>query len=106
MVFHTNGLHPTTLLFCECDNIHRAGNRVCQLLRYELYPATVTEPTTCFTFNVLDNFHLLTLQSKITAYDYYMTLDYTTDNIGLSTSYVSLSVSCASNMAHRYHRTV
>ncbi len=35
-----------------------------------------------FTFAVLNHFHLLTLQSKIAAYDFYLALERQTDNSG------------------------
>ena len=89
MVMHTNGLHPVAVQFCDCDKLYEAGDALCQLLRYELYPATIVNPTTCFTFRLLDTFQILTLQSKIAAYDFYMSMDYLGDNAGLGTSHVS-----------------
>lgn len=89
VVIHTNGFHPVTLLFCGCDEMHAAGTRVQQLLRYELYPATLEDPTTCATFRLMENFHLLTLQSKVTVYNYYMTLQKLTDRMGLGKPVVS-----------------
>ena len=89
VVIDVNGIHPVTVQFCECSNLHHAGNTVQQLLRFELYPATISDPTTCFTFGVLEHFSMLTLQGKITAYDYYLSLQYMTDNLKLGTSYVS-----------------
>ncbi|KIP01514.1 hypothetical protein PHLGIDRAFT_80473 [Phlebiopsis gigantea 11061_1 CR5-6] len=83
MAIHTNGFHPVSIQFCGCDQVQKAGNRVEQLLRFELYPATIGDPSTCFTFQVLEHFHLLTLQSKTTAYDFYRTLQYITNNPGV-----------------------
>lgn len=40
---------------------------------------------------MLEQFHMLTLQSKITAYDYYTTLTKLTDNTGVGKTYVSSS---------------
>lgn len=37
---------------------------------------------------MLEQFHLLTLQGKLTAYDYYQSLVKLTDNTGLTTSYI------------------
>ncbi|GJE90469.1 CxC2 domain-containing protein [Phanerochaete sordida] len=84
VVIHTNGFHPVNVQFCQCDKQYRAGTRVQQLLRRELWPATLDDPSTCCTFRVLEMFHMLTLQSKVTAYDFYLTLQKTTDrfNIG------------------------
>ncbi|KAI0691764.1 hypothetical protein BC835DRAFT_1256150, partial [Cytidiella melzeri] len=87
LVMHTNGLHPVTLLFCQCQQAHQAGTRYQQLLRAELFPSTVQDPTICCTFRMMEQFHMLTLQSKITAYDYYTTLSKLTDNVGLAKSY-------------------
>ncbi len=89
MVLHTNGMHPVTIMYCECDLMHKAGSHLQQLLRRELYPATITDTTTCSTFRVLELFHLLTLQSKITGYDFYLTLNHLTDNTGVSITWVS-----------------
>lgn len=88
LVLHTNGFHPVTLQYCECHLSQRAGDRVQQLLRMELYPATLYEPTTFCTFRVLESFHTLTLQSKINASDYYESLARLTDNLGVGPSYV------------------
>ena len=90
MVIHTNGFHPVTLLFCGCTQLSRAGDRVEQLMHAELYPASLTDPTTFCTIRVLEYFHVLTLQSKITAYDFYMALQKTSDVTGLRKQYVSV----------------
>ena len=91
MVLDTNGWHPVTLAYCKCDNRGRAGTRVQQLLRYELYPATLGEPSTCATLRLLDTYHALTLQSKITVYDYYVSLKNMTDATGISVTWVCAS---------------
>ena len=66
----------------------QAGDRTQQLLRAELYGASITDPSTFCTFRALEHFHMQTLQSKITAYDYYMTLEKLTDIAGLGKHYV------------------
>ena len=91
LVLHTNGLHPVTLQFCECDQVARAGDRTQQLLRAELYGATLADPTSLMTFDMLRHYHLLTTQSKINMYDFYRTLEKITDVSGLGPSYVSVS---------------
>ncbi|TDL13413.1 hypothetical protein BD410DRAFT_682794, partial [Rickenella mellea] len=63
-VIHTNGIH--------------------NLLRRRWFPATHLQPQTCCTLDCLNLFHLLTLQSKISGYDFYSTLVSLTDNIGIS----------------------
>ena len=90
LIMHTNGFHPVTIQFCLCNQARQAGNRYEQLLRAELLPSTTVDPSTCCTFRMLEQFHLLTLQSKITAYDYYTTLTKLTDNTRIGKTYVSL----------------
>lgn len=89
VVIHTNGFHSVRLRYCQCNDASQAGNHVQQLLRHELYPASIVSPTTCCTMRMLEHFHMLTLQSKITAYDYYHSLEKLTDNIGLLSRVVS-----------------
>lgn len=90
LVIHTNGFHPVTLQFCQCDNAHLAGDVIEQLLRAELFGATIADPTTFCTFRVLELFQVLTLQSKVPATDFYETLAHLTDNLSVTPRYVSL----------------
>ncbi|EKM49373.1 uncharacterized protein PHACADRAFT_33448 [Phanerochaete carnosa HHB-10118-sp] len=82
-VIDTNGFHSVTVQFCEFDHQEQAGTRLQQLLRYELYSATFDDPSTCCTFHLMETFHLLTLQSKVTVYDFYLFLQKTTNCFGL-----------------------
>ncbi|KAF7313390.1 CxC2 domain-containing protein [Mycena chlorophos] len=61
-VIHTNGIHT--------------------LLRRRWYPATVDQPNTCATFSCLDTAQTLSLQAKISTYDYYASLEWLTDGSG------------------------
>ncbi|EKM51328.1 uncharacterized protein PHACADRAFT_103109, partial [Phanerochaete carnosa HHB-10118-sp] len=61
VVVHTNGIHSISIRYCKCNHFHEAGDTIQQLLRYELYPATLSDPTTCFTYCVLEHFSMLTL---------------------------------------------
>ncbi|KAF7795842.1 hypothetical protein EIP86_007009 [Pleurotus ostreatoroseus] len=83
VVLHTNGLHPVEIHYCGCQQLAVAGTRLQQLLRCELFPATVAEPTTAATFRVMEQFHILTLQGKLTGYDFYLSLEYLSNNTGL-----------------------
>ncbi|KAI0070519.1 hypothetical protein K474DRAFT_1713270 [Panus rudis PR-1116 ss-1] len=87
VIIDTNGFHPTEILFCECDQACLSGGRIQQLLRAKLYPATIMDPSTCCTFRLLEHFHMMTLQSKTTAYDYYQTLQMLTDSSGLGQTF-------------------
>ncbi|KAF9508423.1 hypothetical protein BS47DRAFT_1250484, partial [Hydnum rufescens UP504] len=63
-IIHTNGIHCVNVLLCGCGaTIHPWY----QLLCCSWYPATIHQPQTCMTFIVLNHFHLLTLQYKLSA---------------------------------------
>jgi len=55
-------------------------------------PASIDHPKSAFTFDVLDTFHLLTLQGKTSAYDYYYSLAHKSDNTGLQNLKVIISL--------------
>lgn len=95
LVLHTNGFHPVAVLFCGCSKIGYVGNHSQQLLRLELYDATLTSPTTFCTLSLLEHFHTLTLQSKLTTYDFYMMLEQLTDITGLAKRYVRVSTTAS-----------
>ncbi|KAJ3476825.1 hypothetical protein NLI96_g10890 [Meripilus lineatus] len=80
VVMDVNGFHFVNLQYCGC---HLAVPEVEQILRYGWYPGTTTTPHTAISMSCLVHFHLLTLQSKITAYDYYQTVSRLTDNSGI-----------------------
>ncbi|GBE81978.1 hypothetical protein SCP_0403540 [Sparassis crispa] len=81
LVLHVNGIHRIAVNFCDCQSIpHHI-----QLLRAGWWPAMPKEPQTCATFSLLRPFHLLNLQGKVTAYDFYRALEALTDNTGLTT---------------------
>ncbi|KAJ3817611.1 hypothetical protein F5880DRAFT_1492633, partial [Lentinula raphanica] len=81
-VIHTNGIHCVTGVFCNCMNRSIAGEWRQQLLRRRWFPATHLQPETAVTFEVLNHFHILTLQGKVTTYDYYAGLEKLYDNVG------------------------
>jgi CxC2 like cysteine cluster associated with KDZ transposases len=87
IVVDTNGIHEVALDFCGCDT---AQLRYKQLLRARWYPATTTDPQTAATFNVLEHYHLLSYESKVSAYEFYHSLARRSDNTGLSTIRVSV----------------
>ncbi|KAJ7086807.1 hypothetical protein B0H15DRAFT_923109 [Mycena belliarum] len=83
-VIHTNGLHPVAVDFCGCGDGHAPGQRSMQLLRMLWYPSTDAVPQTAATFRVLEMFHIMTLQGKVTTYDFYSGLEKLTDNTGMT----------------------
>ncbi|KAJ3738073.1 hypothetical protein EV360DRAFT_90862 [Lentinula raphanica] len=82
-VIHTNGIHTVHLSFCNCPNRALAGEWYQQLMRCRWFPATHLEPRTAATYRVMDTFHVLTLQGKVTTYDFYAGLEKLTDNTGV-----------------------
>ena len=80
LVFDSTGIHRVSINFCGCRKSTRDNiTRRIQLLRNRWFPATSEQPKTVFTFSVLKIFHQLTLQSKISIYDYYHTILRLTD---------------------------
>lgn len=72
------GVHNTKLAFCKCAAVSQ--DRLDQLLNARIFPATVNRPTMGFTFNLLRNFHLQTLSSKKSPYDYIYAVRCRTNN--------------------------
>ena len=85
IVIDVNGLHHVNVDFCGCRAYASgaSGEWHQQLLRAEWYPATVKEPQTVCTFRVLEHFHRMTLQGKLSAYDYYTSLEKLMDATGI-----------------------
>jgi hypothetical protein len=79
-IIHTNGLHTVDIRFCGC---HNAPPRYAQLLLYSLYPATPEYPETAATFDVLQLYQFLSVQSKISGDQFYTSIARLTDNTGL-----------------------
>ena len=50
--------------WCRCSNAH---SKAVQLLRMRQYPASLTSPRTAFTFRVLDDFYMDSVQCNTTA---------------------------------------
>ncbi len=82
-VIDINGRHNVAINLCGCDRASQAGSVVEQLLRFDLYPATDCSPNTTFTFQLLEHYHIQSLQGKISMYDYYTSLERLTDNTGV-----------------------
>ncbi|KZT54451.1 hypothetical protein CALCODRAFT_510770 [Calocera cornea HHB12733] len=73
-----NGVHSLSVSFCHCAG---APPHFLQLLRFELFPASVRAPRTAFTIAVLRDFHLHSLTGKLSAYDYWGKLARQTNNV-------------------------
>ena len=86
IIIDSNGIHSVALRFCGCET---ADTHLQQLLRYHLFPATTDKPKTAATFTVLEEFHLLSLELKVSAYHYYSALARRNNNTGLAPPKVS-----------------
>ncbi|RPD56280.1 hypothetical protein L226DRAFT_469306, partial [Lentinus tigrinus ALCF2SS1-7] len=79
VVLDLHGIHEVGLDFCGCE---RAAPSTTQLLRFRWFPATSVDPRTAATFRLLEMFHLMSGQSKISAFEFYSTLARRSDNTG------------------------
>jgi hypothetical protein len=73
-----NGVHQTKVVFCQCKE--SSFGRVDHLMASKIFPSTIARPESGFTFAVLQDFHLHTLTSKKSAYDYMEAICCKTDN--------------------------
>ncbi|KAG1722596.1 uncharacterized protein EDB91DRAFT_1240203 [Suillus paluster] len=80
VVIDVHGIHEVALDFCSCAN---APSHYRQLLRGHFFPSTSTDPRTAATFAVLEHFHLLSFESKVSAYEFYHCLACQSDNTGI-----------------------
>ncbi len=73
-----NGVHDTKVRFCGClPKLDRAS----QLLKHRLFPATMSRPKMAFTFQLLEFFNILHLESKINPFDFIGSIRRMTDNV-------------------------
>lgn len=77
-VVHQSGVFNMEVLFCICPN---AGTRDEQLLHAGLFPSSLKQIETAFTFSVLDDFLLDNLECKTTAQQYYSKLQHITNRM-------------------------
>ncbi|KAG1720604.1 uncharacterized protein EDB91DRAFT_1240394 [Suillus paluster] len=69
----TNGIHEIGLDFCGCET---AQTHTRQLLRTTWFLATMTDPCTGATFRILEQYHILSFESKCSGYEFYHTDHY------------------------------
>ena len=83
-MIHINGIHLVDIWFCSCDLARDHRDRVEQLLQRRLFPATTTDPQTALTFTLLKYAHVLSVQSKLSLYDLYISIEILTDVVRVS----------------------
>jgi len=80
IIIDSTGIHEVGLDFCACGTMQ---THVKQLLRSRLFPATVTDPKTAATFGVLEQYHLLSFESKASAFEFYQAPARLSNNTGM-----------------------
>lgn len=89
-VIACNGIHNVRVRWCNCSKSLGFGHKHCvQLLRTRLFPASYSKPQTVVTFDCLKSFHGLTVQGKLTGFEFYQSVVNLTDNAGLDPPPVS-----------------
>jgi hypothetical protein len=77
-VFVANsGIYRRSVQRCVCPN---APETHIQLLQMWFFPATLKRPSTAFTFNVLNQFHIEAMECKTSVHNFYSTLRRVTNN--------------------------
>jgi CxC2 like cysteine cluster associated with KDZ transposases len=74
VVLDSNGIHEIGVHFCGCALSLRANKRE-QLMRARWYPATVIDPQTCATYEVLKRYHLLNVVGGVNVHDFVGSLE-------------------------------
>ncbi|KZW00060.1 hypothetical protein EXIGLDRAFT_604997 [Exidia glandulosa HHB12029] len=80
------GVHKIAVVSCSCFG---SGDLVQQLVRSRLMPATMKYPRTAFTFALLQDWELDTVQGKKPLYDYWTKLVRLTRNVDVNADKVS-----------------
>ncbi|KAI6008022.1 hypothetical protein EDC04DRAFT_2871559 [Pisolithus marmoratus] len=81
MVIHSNGIHSVSLDFCSCESAEAPFQ---QLLCIHWFPASSKKPCTAAMFSVLQQFHLLSFESKVSTFKFHQSLSHSSDNTGLN----------------------
>ncbi len=84
VVIDLSGIHTINIRYCACHNTSRSAASHIQLLRFHCFLSTITRPQSAFTFDDLNTFHLLTLQGKLSVYEFYCALQHKMDNTSIS----------------------
>lgn len=80
LLIDTNGIHEMAVDFCACET---SQTHTKQLLRMGWFPLTTVDPRTAAAFRLLHHYHILSFESKASAYEFYHSLVRISDNVGL-----------------------
>ncbi|KAG2095153.1 hypothetical protein BD769DRAFT_1655416 [Suillus cothurnatus] len=81
VVLDVNGVHSVAVDFCGCETAQPVTT---QLLRVRWFPATSLNPKSAATFQLLHHFHILTFESKASAFECWQTLSRLSDDSGIN----------------------
>jgi CxC2 like cysteine cluster associated with KDZ transposases len=76
-VVDISGVHQLYIGWCQCNS---APGVDVQLLRSRLFPASISMPSTAFTFRLLDYFHIDSVECKTSALGFFSKLRRLTNN--------------------------
>ena len=71
VVVDVSGVHQLRIGWCQCKDAPKAD---IQLLRSQLFPATIINPSTAFTFRLLSYFHIDSVECKTSALSFFSKL--------------------------------
>ncbi|KAG1744530.1 uncharacterized protein EDB91DRAFT_1050678, partial [Suillus paluster] len=78
VIVHSTGVYSHSVSWCWCPGAEKAHHL--HLMKARLFPASITRPQSAFTFDVLDNFLIDTLECKTSAMSFYQKLRRFTNN--------------------------
>ena len=78
-IIHTTGIHLVDIWFCGCNQASNHGDHIQQLLQCDWFPTTTTNPQTVATYALLEYAHIISVQSKLSLYNYYISIEILTD---------------------------
>ena len=95
VVVTSTGIFRRRVRWCHCRGWTEEH---IQLLHFNLFPARVKKPSTAFTFEVLDHFHIDAMECKTTALNFYNKLKCLTNNAFPATAPVSVNLQTGSSL--------
>lgn len=90
-VAHVNGFHHISVEYCRCPSHPEHIN---QLLEARIFPGSVSRPETAYTIEVMEQFHMLNLDTGLSANGFYDSLIRLTNNAFRAEVKVSRSIAC------------
>ncbi|KAJ7201941.1 hypothetical protein B0H12DRAFT_1063385 [Mycena haematopus] len=85
VVIDVTGIHHVRYRYCGCEEGSRVPlGTLGQLMGHGWYPATITDPETCATFEVLEWFRLLSVVGNINVHDFVGSLERKMDSVQIA----------------------